>query len=79
MADEFATIDTVALEEVTGGRYTKGPDTIKPELIQAIDVLAKAVQSVGQGQIQAAEQDKARNFQLFQQMAQMRGGGGRVA
>jgi len=74
MADAFATIDTDALEEVTGGRYTKGPETIKPELIQAIGELAKAVQAVGQGQIQASEQDKARNFQFMQQFAQMRGG-----
>ena len=77
MADELPTIDLCALEAVTGGRYRQGPDQIDPKLIQAIGELAKSVQAVGQGLAQTKQQSQGQMMQLFQQMAQTRGGGGR--
>jgi hypothetical protein len=74
MADEFATIDLNALSDVTGGRYTKGPDQIRPELIQAIGELAKAVSGVGQGLAAAKSQSDGQMMQMIQQMMQARGG-----
>ena len=73
MADEFATIDLNALEDVTGGRYTKGPEQIRPELIQAIGELAKAVSGVGQGLAAAKQQSDGQLMQMIQQMMQARG------
>jgi hypothetical protein len=70
MADEFATIDLDALDAVTGGRYTKGPDQIRPELIQAIGELAKAVSGVGQGLAAAKQQSDGQMMQMIQQMMQ---------
>jgi len=74
MADEFATIDLNALEDVTGGRYTKGPEQLRPELIQAIGELAKAVSGVGQGLIAAKQQKDGQSMQMISQLMQMRGG-----
>jgi hypothetical protein len=74
MADEFATIDLAALEDVTGGRYTKGPEMIRPELIQAIGELAKAVSGVGQGLAAAKQQSDGQMMQMIQQMMQAKGG-----
>jgi hypothetical protein len=73
MADEFTTIDIDALDDVTGGRYTKGPDTIRPELIQAIGELAKAVSGVGQGLAAAKQQSSGQMMQMMQQMMQAKG------
>jgi hypothetical protein len=72
MADDFVTIDSVALDAVTGGRYTAGPEQIQPELIQAIGELAKAVAGVGQGLAAARQQSDGQTMQLFQQLAQQR-------
>jgi hypothetical protein len=74
MADELETIDLNALSDVTGGRYTKGPDQIRPELIQAIGELAKAVSGVGQGLAAAKSQSDGQMMQMIQQMMQARGG-----
>jgi hypothetical protein len=74
MADEFATIDLDTLDAVTGGRYTQGPDTIRPELIQAIGELAKAVSGVGQGLAAAKQQSDGQMMQMIQQMMQAKGG-----
>jgi hypothetical protein len=74
MADEFATIDLNALEAVTGGRYTKGPEQLRPELIQAIGELAKAVGGVGQGLVAVKQQKDGQMLQMVQQLMQARGG-----
>ena len=68
MADELTTIDPSALEAVTGGRYTKGPDQIDPRLIQGIGELAKAVQAVGQGLAAVKQQSSGQMMQLMQEM-----------
>ena len=73
MADEFATIDLNALEDVTGGRYTKGAEQIRPELIQAIGELAKAVSGVGQGLAAAKQQSDGQLMQMIPQRMQARG------
>ena len=73
MADELLTIDPSALDAVTGGRYTQGPDTIKPQLVQAIGELAKAVSGVGQGLAAVKQQSEGQRLQFFQQMMQLRG------
>ena len=74
MADELSTIDASALDAITGGRYTQGqgPDTIKPQLVQAIGELAKAVSGVGQGLAAVKQQSEGQRLQLFQQLMQMR-------
>ena len=74
MADKLMTIDPSTLEVVTGGRYTQGPDTIKPQVVQAIGELAKAVAGVGQGLAAVKQQSEGQKLQFFQQMMQMRGG-----
>jgi hypothetical protein len=71
MADDaFQTIDLDTLDDVTGGRYTRGPDAIDPALIQGIGELAKAVTGMGQGLAAAKQQSDGQMMQLFQQMAQ---------
>ena len=74
MADDpFKTIDLDALDDVTGGRYTRGPDAIDPALIQGIGELAKAVSAVGQGLAATKQQSDGQMMQLLQQMMQRRG------
>jgi len=71
MADEeLKTIDLDALDEVTGGRYTRGPEAIDPQLIQGIGELAKAVTSVGQGLAATKQQSDGQMMQMLQQMMQ---------
>jgi hypothetical protein len=75
MADDpFKTIDLDALDDVTGGRYTRGPDAIDPALIQGIGELAKAVSAVGQGLAATKQQSDGQMMQMLQQMMQARGG-----
>jgi hypothetical protein len=74
MADEFKTIDLDALDDVTGGRYTRGADAIDPALIQGIGELAKAVSAVGQGLAATKQQSDGQMMQMLQQMMQARGG-----
>lgn len=72
--NELQTIDLSALEAVTGGRYTRGPEAIDPALIQGIGELAKAVSAVGQGLAQTKQQSDGQMMQMMQQMMQARGG-----
>jgi len=72
--DEFATIDLNALEEVTGGRYTASKQQIKPELIQAIGELAKAITAVGQGKQQADQQKFGQMMQMMGEMMKKKKG-----
>lgn len=74
MADEFATIDLDTLDAVTGGRYTAGKEQLRPELIQAIGELAKAVSGVGQGLVAAKQQKDGQQLQMISQMMQGRRG-----
>lgn len=74
MTDELLTLDPDVLEAVTGGRYTAGPDTIKPQLVQAIGELAKAVSGVGQSLAAVKQQSEGQKMQLLQQVMQLRGG-----
>jgi hypothetical protein len=68
--DEFPTIDLGALDTVTGGRITRGPEQIDPALIQGIGELAKAVASVGQNLAAAKSQSDGQMMQMLQQMMQ---------
>jgi hypothetical protein len=72
--DDFRSIDPNVLAEVTGGRYTAGPEQLRPELIQAIGELAKAVAGVGQGLAAAKQQSDGSLMQMMQQLMQLRGG-----
>jgi hypothetical protein len=72
--DTFTTIDLDALETVSGGRYTKGPEQIDPALLQGIAELAKAVSSVGQNLAAAKAQSDGQLMQMMQQMMQAKGG-----
>jgi hypothetical protein len=68
--DELETIDLATLDDVTGGRYTRGADAIDPALIQGIGELAKAVTGLGQGLAAVKQQSDGQMMQMFQQMAQ---------
>jgi hypothetical protein len=74
MSDELATIDLDVLDQVTGGRYTQGPDRLKPELVQMIGKLAEAVQGIGQAKVNNDQQKFAQLMQVLQKMMEMRGG-----
>ncbi|NVB83509.1 MAG: hypothetical protein HOV81_34365 [Kofleriaceae bacterium] len=71
---DFPTIDLGALDAVTGGRITRGPEQIDPALIQGIGELAKAVASVGQNLAAAKSQSDGQMMQMIQQMMQARMG-----
>jgi hypothetical protein len=66
MPDQFDTIDLSTLDHVTGGRYVKGEDRLKPELIQMVAKLAEAVQGIGQAKVANEQQQFAQIFQLMQ-------------
>jgi hypothetical protein len=66
--DDFETIDLAALDDVSGGRYTRGPDAIDPALLQGIGELAKAVSVVGQSLAAAKSQSSGQMMQMIQQM-----------
>jgi len=74
MADELMTIDLSELESVTGGRYTRGPEQVNPQLIQGIAELAKALQGVGQNLASAKQQSSGQMMQLLQEMMQKKKG-----
>jgi len=66
--DDFETIDLSTLDDVSGGRYTRGPDAIDPALLQGIGELAKAVSVVGQSLAAAKSQSSGQMMQMIQQM-----------
>jgi hypothetical protein len=68
MGDELTTIDLAALDDVSGGRYVKGPDQVDPKLIQGISQLAEAIKAVGQAKIASQDQKQGQMMQMFQQM-----------
>ena len=78
MADPFATIDLDELEAVTGGRYSKlgKKNEIKPELIQAIGELAKAVTGVGQNLAQVQTKKNSEQMQFLQELMKRKSGKG---
>ena len=71
---EFETVDVDELDAVVGGRITHGPVQIDPALIQGIGELAKAVEAAGQGIAQSSQANQQGMMQMFQQMAQAKGG-----
>lgn len=71
---EFETLQLDALESVTGGRHTQGPEQIDPSLIQAIGELAKAVQGVGTNLAQAKQANAQQAMGMIQQLMQAKGG-----
>ena len=73
--DELETIDLGSLDNVTGGRYTQGPDAIDPALIQGIGQLAEAVKAIGA----AKQQSQSEFMNMFMQLAQSGALGGRAA
>ena len=70
--DELETIDLATLDDVSGGRYTRGPDAIDPALLQGIGELAKAVSVVGQSLAAAKSQSSGQLMQMMQQMTARR-------
>ena len=72
MADELMTIDPDALDAVTGGRYTAGPEQVSPALVQGIGELAKAVMQVGQSLAAVKQQSEGQKLQMLQQLMQLR-------
>ena len=71
---EFETVDVDELDAVVGGRITHGPVQIDPALLQGIGELAKAVEAAGQGIAQSSQANQQGMMQMFQQMAQAKGG-----
>jgi len=71
---EFETVDYDELDAVVGGRITHGPVQIDPALLQGIGELAKAVEAAGQGIAQSSQANQQGMMQMFQQMAQAKGG-----
>ena len=65
---DFETIDLATLDDISGGRYTRGPEAIDPALLQGIGELAKAVSVVGQSLAVAKQQGDAQLMQMMQQM-----------
>ena len=63
------TIDLAALDTVTGGRVTHNNQT-DPALLQGIQGLSQAIQSVGQGLIQEKQQESQQSMQFLGQMMQ---------
>jgi hypothetical protein len=74
MANELETIDLGSLDNVTGGRYTQGPDAIDPNLIQGIGQLAEAVK----GLTATKQQSQSEEMNMVMQLAQS-GAFGRTA
>jgi hypothetical protein len=68
MAEDFESIDLTALDQVSGGRYVKGEDRLKPELVQMIGKLAEAVQGIGQAKVNNDQQKFAQLMQIMQKM-----------
>ena len=68
MKDELETIDLGALDGVTGGRFMKGDDPLKPQVLQALQALKEAVA----GGLQAiANQKQAKDGQMMQMFGEM--------
>lgn len=76
MADALPTIDLAALELVTGGRYTAGPETIDPLLVEGVSQLARVVSEVGQNLAAVKQQSESQKMQMLQQVMQQRAGAG---
>ena len=72
--DPFTVLALDALDDVTGGRYTRGTPVADPKLLQGIAELAKAVQSVGQNLAAVKQQSSEQTMQLAQQMMQRKRG-----
>jgi hypothetical protein len=65
---DFETIDLATLDDISGGRYTRGPEAIDPALLQGIGELAKAVSVVGQTLAATKQQSDGQLMQMMQQM-----------
>jgi len=72
--EPFVAIDGAALEAVTGGRLEHGPQTVYPSVLQGMQQMAQAVQSVGQNLTQAKQANAQQSMQMVQQMMQSRAG-----
>ena len=69
MADPFESIELDELDDVTGGRYARlGAMEVKPELIEAIKMLAQSLQAVQQGKASQEQQKWGNLMQLVQYM-----------
>jgi hypothetical protein len=71
--EEVATLDTTALQYVTGGRIDAGPQTVDPKVMQAFQQGSQAFQQGCQAFVQKKQQDDSQTSQMMQQMM----GGGR--
>ncbi len=65
--DPFTVLALDVLDDVTGGRYTRGTPAADPQLLQGIAELAKAVQTVGQNLAAVKQQSSESAMQLAQQ------------
>ncbi len=72
--EDVATIDSTALQYVTGGRIDAGPQTVAPNVLQAFQQGSQAFQQGCQAFVQKKQQDESQNQQMMQQM--MGGGAG---
>ena len=66
------TINTTVLASVIGGRITPRT-TLDPVLLQGIQQLSQAIQSVGQNMAAAKQGSSQQTMQMMQQMMQSRG------
>ena len=77
MADPFDSIDSDQLDDVTGGRFAKlGKAEIKPELIAAVQELAKAVKSISETRASTEQAKFGQMFQFMQKMMEEKKKGG---
>jgi hypothetical protein len=74
--EEVATLDTTALQYVTGGRIDAGPQTVAPNVLQAFQQGSQAFQQGCQAFVQKKQQDESQTSQMMQQMMGGGGGGG---
>ena len=65
----LTTLDLDVLDAVTGGRTTPNPQT-DPALIQGLQGLSQAIQTVGQGLVQEKQQESQQSMQFLGQMMQ---------
>ena len=77
--EEVATIDTTALQYITGGRIDAGPQTVAPNVLQAFQQGSQAFKDGCQAFVQKKQQDESQTGQMMQQMMGAGGGGGRGA
>ena len=70
-ASGFQTIHPMALDQVTGGRFSPRT-TLDPVLLQGLQALSQAIVSVGQSMAAAKQSSSSQMMQLLQQLMEGR-------